>query len=363
MPCSNCYNGCTEIVSDKCVKYTGVDVPALGIKNGDSLSYVEQSLIEFITSVVDGTGIKIDLPQSVYCTLVTKYLPTCGDITAYSLFEALIKATCDLQTQVNTVAADIATLNANYNTGCLTGVTSTSDTHDVLQATITRLCQVGVNLTALSIDVSTNYVKISELNTLIGAYLASITTSSKYYTKMIPYTILPYYGSLSNFDITGAGTGDWEKIYLCNGQNSTPDMRGRAIVGVINGVGGGPLAAAVDPTLSSFNPNYSLGTLAGQNSVALNTTQIPSHNHTISDPGHKHDISVTTSGEDNPNGVANYPVFNSTNAGGGTFGVNPVGLNGTSTNTTGITIADTGGGQAHTNTQPVLATYYIMYIP
>ncbi|BCU97892.1 MAG: hypothetical protein CM15mV19_1420 [uncultured marine virus] len=45
--CSNCYNGCTEITSDKCVKYTGVDVPILGIKNGDSLSYVEQALITF----------------------------------------------------------------------------------------------------------------------------------------------------------------------------------------------------------------------------------------------------------------------------------------------------------------------------
>jgi hypothetical protein len=45
MPCSNCYNGCTEIVSDKCVKYTGLDVPALGIQNGDSLNFIEASLI------------------------------------------------------------------------------------------------------------------------------------------------------------------------------------------------------------------------------------------------------------------------------------------------------------------------------
>ena len=45
--CSNCYNGCVEITSDKCIKYTGVDVPILGIKNGDSLSFIEQSLITF----------------------------------------------------------------------------------------------------------------------------------------------------------------------------------------------------------------------------------------------------------------------------------------------------------------------------
>ena len=55
--CSNCYNGCTEITSDKCVKYTGVDVPVLGIQKGDSLSYVEQALITFLSSTLDGTGI------------------------------------------------------------------------------------------------------------------------------------------------------------------------------------------------------------------------------------------------------------------------------------------------------------------
>ena len=55
---SNCYNGCTEIVSDRCIKYTGIDVPVLGIQTVDSLSYIEQSLITFLTSTLDGTGIK-----------------------------------------------------------------------------------------------------------------------------------------------------------------------------------------------------------------------------------------------------------------------------------------------------------------
>lgn len=45
--CSNCYNGCAEITSDQCIRYTGIDVPVLGIKTGDSLSYVEQALITF----------------------------------------------------------------------------------------------------------------------------------------------------------------------------------------------------------------------------------------------------------------------------------------------------------------------------
>ena len=35
--CQNCYNGCTEIVSDKCVKYTGPNLPCTGINKNDAL--------------------------------------------------------------------------------------------------------------------------------------------------------------------------------------------------------------------------------------------------------------------------------------------------------------------------------------
>jgi hypothetical protein len=121
MSCSNCFNGCSEIVSDQCVRYTGIDVPVLGIKTGDSLSYVEQALITFLTSTLDGTGIKIDIPTSTtICNLVKQYLPTGQDITAVDLFNALIQATCDLQEQVDAIVAELAILNADYTIGCLT---------------------------------------------------------------------------------------------------------------------------------------------------------------------------------------------------------------------------------------------------
>ena len=133
MSCSNCFNGCTEIVSDQCVKYTGVDVPVLGIQTGDSLSYVEQSLIGFLTSCHDGTGIKPTIDPLIICELVSKYLPTCGDITLVDILNALVKAACDLQAQVDNIKqditdiqADISTIEAPYTIGCLTGVTSNS---------------------------------------------------------------------------------------------------------------------------------------------------------------------------------------------------------------------------------------------
>ena len=138
--CSNCYNGCTEIVSDRCVKYTGIDVPVLGIQTGDSLSFVEQALITFLVSTLDGTGVKIDLAPTVVCELVNKYLPTCGDLSIVDISKALIEAACDLQVQVTANTNAIVTLNADYTIGCLTGVTSSSDTHAIVQAVINKLC-------------------------------------------------------------------------------------------------------------------------------------------------------------------------------------------------------------------------------
>jgi hypothetical protein len=221
--CSNCYNGCTEIVSDRCVKYTGIDVPVLGIQTGDSLSFVEQALITFLTSTLDGTGVKIDLGDTVICNLVNQYLPTCKDLSIVDISKALIEAACDLQAQVDAIDADLAILNADYSIGCLTGVTSSSDTHAIVQAVINKLCQVQVDLTALTLEVRNQYVPITSspghpgVNDYIAAYLAGASGSAKYYNRMIPYAVVEYYGPIAgNFDATGAGiaTGPWEKIYL-----------------------------------------------------------------------------------------------------------------------------------------------------
>ena len=78
--CSNCYNGCTEITSDRCVKYTGVDVPILGIQTGDSLSFVEQAIITFLSSTIDGTGVFPIIQPTDICPIVEANLPVCDPL-------------------------------------------------------------------------------------------------------------------------------------------------------------------------------------------------------------------------------------------------------------------------------------------
>ena len=362
-PCDACYNGCVQIVSDECVRYTGPNSIPLDIYTGDNLITVETALINAVVSFLDGTGIDITINPEYYCTLVSSYLPV-GTPNAQELFEALVRAACDLQAQIDVIDVTLDELNADYDVDCLDGVTDQSDTHDVVQAIITKLCATIVDLDAFILDVETNYVKLSDFNALVAAYLASLPGSgTQNYLKMVPYTVVEYYGSLANFDGTGAGISllGFDKIYLCNGLNGTPDKRGRVGVGAIDGVPGGPLDAEVNPSYAG-NPNYALTDVGGANSVTLTTPQIPSHTHnatavSIVDEhgGHSHYISYLDKG----------------NPGDGTSTIDvsgPSTIN-TSTTLTGITVTtgvtndSTGGGAAHSNIQPVLACYYIMYIP
>jgi microcystin-dependent protein len=364
--CSNCYNGCTEIISDRCVKYTGIDVPVLGIQTGDSLSFVEQALITFLVSTLDGTGIKIDLTGINVCALVQKYLPTCGDLSIVDISKALIQAACDLQEQVDAIVAELAILNADYTIGCLTGVTASSDTHAIVQAVINKVCALEVDLIALALDLSTNYVTYLELPTLIQAYLDA-SSSGLISNKMIPYSVLPYFGPITFFNASGAGTGDWNRIFLCNGNNGTPDLRGRALTGVINGIPGPTLSPAVDPAVSTANPNYSLYDNAGANQISLLDTQIPLHTHantvlsTVDEHGgHVHNIQYGLGGS----GTLYPETPYISDVIGGTGGA-------TTVTVTGITVATAitnaagpiGGGLPHANIQPVTACYYIQYRP
>jgi microcystin-dependent protein len=371
--CSNCYNGCTEIVSDRCVKYTGIDVPVLGIKTGDSLSFVEQALITFLTSTLDGTGVIIDLSPTVVCNLVQQYLPTCKDLSIVDISKALIQAACDLQLQVNAINATLATLNADYTIGCLTGVTASSDTHAIVQAVINKLCQVQVDLTTLALDLDTNYVRYDELDELIQAYL-NASTSGAISNRMVPYAVVPYFGPITFFDSSGAGTGDWNRIFLCNGNNGTPDLRGRALTGVINGVPGPTMSPAVDPAVSSANPNYSLFSTAGANQITLTSTQIPIHTHantatavSTAQP-HAHSTIAKNGGSVLHSASSAFYYGGNTWSNSGTQDIKDSGILGSTVIVdTVITLtnapAPIGGGLPHANIQPVVACYYIQYRP
>jgi microcystin-dependent protein len=373
--CSNCYNGCAETVSDQCVRYTGEDIPALGISHGDSLLAVENAITTFLVPVLTGVGVKPVISESIICNVVKKFLPPCTQCTGFTLNEvltAIIKAACSLQEQIDDLVTEFGILNANYDVDCLSGVVSSSGTHDILQAAINKICELEVNLGALAIDLATNYYTKTQVDTLLSTYTPPGANLVK--SKMIPYVALPFFSTdLSMFDAGGAGMNDWVDIYLCNGSShpGAPDLRGRVLVGVTTNVPGGPMDPAVIPNMGTggFNPSYTIGSVYGSNSIQLGIPEIPSHSHTITntviinDPGHFHylDNAVKWNGSiDRPAGsYTRQDYLPQTQP-------EVTGLKGTGPgqNVFVNSIAATeGNNQPHSNIQPVIACNYIIYIP
>jgi len=388
MSCNNCFNGCTEIISDQCVRYTGIAIPELGINNGDTLAAVELAITTYLIDALDGSGINPIVDPEIICNVISKYFAECAGCDGLSLNElltAMIKAICDLQVQINETNAAFAALEDAYDVDCLSGVSADSGTHAILQATIDKLCIMDTALTGV-INSLVTFVTIDTIDALIADYLANDPTQSLVSNKMIPYSAVPFFGSIvGKFDATGAGIGDWVNIYLCNGNNpGVPDLRGRALVGVTTGIPGGPMGPEVNP--GGFNPFYSQGTTTGANSIALNVTQMPNHTHAVTinnSTAHSHYMAV--GGSETTSDVNS--LYNGTFAGrkdlglvsralplpnddnfdyelvtiAGTIDAGKTSDSGIHTHTNSVT--NEGGGLGHLNIQPVYATNYIIYIP
>ena len=116
---------------------------------------------------------------------------------------------------------------------------------------------------------------------------------------------------------SGAANAIPSGFVLCNGSNSTPDLRGKFVVGYHDG-----------------NGDYDVGDTGGAETVTLTTAQIPSHKHTTNIDGQH----VIPGG-----GGSSYPY-----GGAGTYASRLFSMD------------NTGGGGAHENRPPFYALCYIM---
>ncbi len=362
MACKDCYNGCAETTSDKCVKYTGPNIPELGIETGDNLASVEADIIAALISALNGSGIVLSIPARALCSLVAAELPPSGPVDLNAYITALINAICNLDQNVNINSGNIAVIEADYVIPCSITTTPGAGTHQVLQATMNFVCNLSAEVQLLELNLTNNYTPTVDLET----YVLDVITNNPdqisnplQRTKMVPYTVVEYYGSLSFFDATGAGIGNWIDVYLCNGMNNTPDKRGRVGVGTTSMLGTIPLDPAVVPGgLTGLNPDYTFLSSHGTNGVQLSVNTMPSHTHTtlVSTEGdHTHEYLKSLDGRgfstaDRDRDQA-YQIDDTVDTEPG----------GEHTHT--VTIDPAGGGGYHDNVQPGLACYYIMYIP
>lgn len=176
-------------------------------------------------------------------------------------------------------------------------------------------------------------------------------------------------GTIKVFGPSGTIPTGWQ---LCDGTNSTPDLRDRFIVGA--------------------GSTYSAGNTGGANTVTLATTEIPAHLHSLSilsgieNQDHTHGVNINT-GNQSQSHTHTIPVISGGDGGGAngfTYLINQVTLeagvqtgttsqdhtHNVSGNTAGINNThnhnvtgntnNTGGGGAHENRPPYYAVRFII---
>jgi hypothetical protein len=131
---------------------------------------------------------------------------------------------------------------------------------------------------------------------------------------------------------------------VCSGQTVTrtdgagtivvPDLRDRFIVASGSSFSPGQVGGSNSYTTTAAGSHNHTGATG---TTVLDINQIPSHTHTVNDPGHNHQVSVPAG-----SGISAGPT--SSNSGGSTTNLT------TTTSGTGITISATGGNEGHAHT-------------
>lgn len=140
--------------------------------------------------------------------------------------------------------------------------------------------------------------------------------------------IIIWSGDASHFDSNGIGMGQMIGWAICNGYNGTPDLRSRFIVGI-------------------DEVDYKHQSVGGQYPVKLKKENMPSHTHSVNDPGHSHGLFHGSIETGSPTGNWQIDINNPSKE---------------SYSQTGITLDTSGGDEAFDNRPPYYAVYFIMKI-
>jgi microcystin-dependent protein len=186
----------------------------------------------------------------------------------------------------------------------------------------------------------------------------SVSASRYFGEGVVPTNGIVMYSGLitGNFDANGLGQGSYTGWALCNGKNTTPDLRGRFIVGMSNTDVANHGYTNTEKNRTDYN---SIGDVGGEYEHTLTISEMPSHNHpgstTSTDGAHSHTI-------EEPDGCDDFVGSGQS----GCYFANPTHVVQTASagahNHT-VNVASQGGGDPHENRPPYYVLAFIMKLP
>lgn len=127
-------------------------------------------------------------------------------------------------------------------------------------------------------DQSATYAQLANKVAELETALDTVISATKFLTCGHPILMIDKESDIQMFDADGLGTSCWEGWAFCNGQTFTTADGNFTTTNLLNKfvVGAGD--------------DYEVGDTGGANTVTLTEDQMPTHAHTVNDPGHDHTV-------------------------------------------------------------------------
>lgn len=285
---------CANPISSNCVTWQGLPVPALGICTGDTITEVDQVIIDKLLLMLNGTGITLDQVTLDNCPYLLNLFMG-KDKTIVNLFQLLIDTSCTYKALIDELFLRTQSSTTQFNLKCLDPITDPT-LDKIVQALIDKTCLQQTEIDAINANQGDVTIIDGRINTSLAGLITSNgnaglkktidpqgLTHYHFFGMPIPGCMIPYGGSLSFFDGTGKGIAGTvaEGWYLCNGNNGTMDMRGFVPVGAIQGVPGPAVDPIVNPA-GDASMNYVLGQKGGATKVQIQKANLPNYSMTSS---------------------------------------------------------------------------------
>ncbi|MCT7948265.1 hypothetical protein NG798_00465 [Ancylothrix sp. C2] len=249
-----------------------------------------------------------------------------GDLILYEDWNAAMQEIVRLEShKVNRQGGDFLQGPLTIEAALAVDTTSTTSLELEVKGALKLADGVAVNQFSNDGSLSENSDSIVPTQKAIRTYVDTAQKAVETYVETVAKGVV-----LKGMILMWSGKGEeiptgW---VLCDGNNGTPNLTDKFIVGAGNG--------------------YAVGATGGADSVTLTIAEMPTHSHGVNDPGHNHSRGAIWPGSGTEQEQAGKPENRTT------FNIE------TGNSQTGISIENTGGNQPHENRPPYYALAFIM---